>query len=256
MTRLFAELAFVFSALFGSPASADVVSALYQGMQRTEVTPTTGQTVQMPGNGGNQLFVVMPGAGLAGLTVELPAEAVSTPAQLSVLVFQQAVTSLSLTQAGGGGVFLNAPTTAAAGQQFLLWKVDANTWACSAVNPNTTSQAQATRSLNSAFQVSATRGAWVSYSVQLTVTASIAGGQNGDAILEIASNAGFTNNVQTLAIAGLGQVYTLAITLQGVQPQTGVLAGYVPPGYYARLRTVNNTGTPAFSYRVGQETLL
>lgn len=117
------------------------------------------------------------------------------------------------------------------------------------------SQAAATRALNTAFQISATRDAWVSYSVQITVTASIAGGQNGDVILEIASDSGFTANVQTLAISGLGQTYTLAVAIQGVQPQTGVVTGYVPAGYYTRLRTVNTTGTPAFAYRAGQEVL-
>jgi hypothetical protein len=118
------------------------------------------------------------------------------------------------------------------------------------------SQAAATRSLNTIFQVSSSRGAWASYSVQLTVSASITGGQNGDVVLEIASDAGFTASVQTVAIAGLGQTYTLAIALAGVQPQTGVVAGYIPAGYYVRLRTVNNTGTPTFSYRAGQETLM
>jgi hypothetical protein len=117
------------------------------------------------------------------------------------------------------------------------------------------SQATAARALNSAFQINATRDAWVTYSVQITVTASIAGGQNGDVVLEIASDSGFTANVQTLAISGLGQTYTLAIALQGIQPQTGVVTGYVPAGYYTRLRTVNNTGTPSFSYRAGQEVL-
>lgn len=118
------------------------------------------------------------------------------------------------------------------------------------------SQAAATRALNTIFQVSASRGAWASYSVQLTVSASITGGQNGDVIMEIASDAGFTASVQTVAIAGLGQTYTLAIALAGIQPQTGVVAGYIPAGYYVRLRTVNNTGTPTFSYRAGQETLM
>lgn len=117
------------------------------------------------------------------------------------------------------------------------------------------SQASASRSLNTIFQVSATRDAWVSYSVQITVTASIGGGQNGDVILEIASDSGFTANVQTLSISGLGQTYTLAVAIQGVQPQTCVVTGYVPAGYYARLRTVNNTGAPAFAYRAGQEVL-
>lgn len=117
------------------------------------------------------------------------------------------------------------------------------------------SQSSASRSLNSAFQISASRDAMVSYSVQITVTASIGGGQNGDVILEIASDSGFTANVQTIAIAGTGQTYTLAIALQGVQPQTGVVSGFVPAGYYARLRTVNNTGTPSYLFRVGQEVL-
>lgn len=121
---------------------------------------------------------------------------------------------------------------------------------------STPSQSSASRSLNSAFQVSSSRPSIVTYSVQVTVTANIAGGQNGDVILEIASDSGFTSNVQTLSIAGTGQTYTLAVALQGVQPQTSVVSGFVPTGYYTRLRTVQNTGTPSFSYRSGQEVLL
>lgn len=121
-----------------------------------------------------------------------------------------------------------------------------------AVSP---SQASASRSLNSAFQVHATRPALAFYSVQCTVTASISGGQNCDIIFEVASDSGFTANVQTLSICGDGQTYTLAVALQGVQPTTKMCAGWVPAGYYARLRTVQNTGTPSFSYRAGQEVL-
>lgn len=147
--------------------------------------------------------------------------------------------SISLTTTGSGAAtynsstgVLNVPTPAGA------------------VTP---SQASTTRSLNTAFQISATRPSLVVYSVQITVTASIAGGQNGDVILEIASDSGFTTNVQTLSIAGNGQVYTLAVALQGVQPTTNVVTGWVPAGYYARIRTVQNSGTPTFSYRSGQE---
>lgn len=117
-------------------------------------------------------------------------------------------------------------------------------------------QSSATRTLNTAFQISTTRNSLVMYSVQITVSASITGGQNGDVVLEIASDSGFTTNVQTVAVSGLGQTYTLAIALAGVQPQTTVVSGFVPVGYYARLRTVNNTGTPGFAYRFGQEVLL
>lgn len=117
-------------------------------------------------------------------------------------------------------------------------------------------QSSQTRTLNSAFQVSATRASFINYSIQITITANISGGQNGDVILEIASDSGFTTNVQTLSIIGSGQTYTLAIALQGIQPSTGVVSGYVPAGYYARLRTVNNTGTPTYLYRSGQEILM
>lgn len=117
------------------------------------------------------------------------------------------------------------------------------------------SQASSTRTLNTAFQISATRDALAFYSVQTTVTASIGGGQDGDVFLDIASDSGFTANVQSLAVAPCSQTYTLAIALQGVQKCSGNLAGYVPAGYYARLRTVSNTGTPAFSFRLAQEVL-
>lgn len=122
--------------------------------------------------------------------------------------------------------------------------------------PTAPSQSSATRSLNSAFQISTSRNALALYSVQCMITASIAGGQQCDVILEIASDSGFTVNVQTLSIIGTGQTYTLAIALQGIQPQTAVLSGFVPVGYYVRLRTVNVTGTPSFTYRAGQEVLL
>lgn len=122
--------------------------------------------------------------------------------------------------------------------------------------PAARSQSSASRTLNSAFLISSTRDALVSYSVQITVTASIGGNQNGDVILEIASDSGFTTSVQTLAIFGSGQALTLALTLNSVQPNTGTLTGYVPAGYYSRLRTVNNTGTPTYSYRAGQEALM
>lgn len=120
----------------------------------------------------------------------------------------------------------------------------------------TPTQSAANRSFNTIYRVSATRPAWVTYSVQLTVTATIAGGQNGDVVLEIASDASFTTAVQTVSIGGLGQVYSLAVAIQGVQPQTGVVSGFIPAGYYARLRTVSNTGTPGYLFRAGQETIL
>lgn len=117
------------------------------------------------------------------------------------------------------------------------------------------SQAAATRSLNTIFQISATRDAQVQYAVQCTVTASIGGGQDGDVFLDIASDSAFTTNVQSVDVAPCSQTYTLAVAIQGVQKGPANVRGYVPAGYYARIRTVNNTGTPAFAYRLGQEVL-
>lgn len=122
--------------------------------------------------------------------------------------------------------------------------------------PAAPSQSAQTRSLNSAFQISSTRPSLVTYSIRITTTASIGGNQDGDVILEIASDSGFTTNVQTLSITQNAQAISLAVVLNSVQTQTGVLSGFVPAGYYARLRTVNNTGTPTFTYRAGQEVLM
>lgn len=118
------------------------------------------------------------------------------------------------------------------------------------------SQSAQTRSLNSAFQISATRATLAIYSVKITTTVSIGSNQDGDVILEIASDSGFTANVQTLSVGSSSQTVTLAIALNSIQANTIVVSGYVPVGYYTRLRTVNVTGTPAFAYRTGQEVLM
>lgn len=118
------------------------------------------------------------------------------------------------------------------------------------------SQSSATRSLNTAFQVSTTRAAMVTYTGSITTTANIAGGQDGSQILEMASDSGFTTNVQTLSSIRNSQVYTLAVAIQGVQIIQSTMHGWVPTGYYVRIRTVNTTGTPAHSFVSGQEVLM
>lgn len=122
-------------------------------------------------------------------------------------------------------------------------------------NLATPSQASATRTLNSAFQVSTTRPSLVTYSGSITTTANIASGQDGSIILEIASDSGFTANVQTISSCRNSQVYTLAVAIQGVQQIVTPLHGWIPAGYYVRLRTVSTTGSPTFSFVSGQEVL-
>lgn len=123
-------------------------------------------------------------------------------------------------------------------------------------SPSARSQSSASRSLNSVFQVSASRDCLANYSVDIATSLTLITGQSGTVFLEIASDSGFTSNVQELARFVNGNTGTLTIGLSLSQNVTGTLSGYIPTGYYARLRTANNTGTPTFTYRSGQEVLL
>lgn len=252
-----------------SDAATD--SELAAGLATKFNTPTGSTAQYLRGDGSTATFPTIPAAqvnsdwnavsGISQVLNKPSLAAVATSGAYADLTGKPTLTSgtvTSITAGTGlsGGVItssgtISLPNTGTAGSYS-----DVTTDAQGRVTSGTVrAQSSATRALNTAFQVNATRDAWASYSIQITVTASIAGGQNGDVILEIATNSGFTTGVQTLAIGGVGQTYTLAIALQGVQPQTTVVSGFIPAGYYARLRTVNNTGTPGFSYRVGQEAL-
>lgn len=117
-------------------------------------------------------------------------------------------------------------------------------------------QTTATRTLNSAFQVNSSRNSMVNYSVDIAATISLTTGQSGTVFLEIASDSGFTTNVQTISQFTNGNAGSLTIGLNLTQTNTGCLTGFVPSGYYCRLRTANNTGTPTFTYKIGQEVLI
>lgn len=107
------------------------------------------------------------------------------------------------------------------------------------------------------FQLSTTRDAETFYSVLITVTASIASGQSGYVVLEICpTNSAVAANWLEIGRVSSSQVYTLAVALQGVQGAGAAMGGLVPAGYFARLRSVNVTGTPTFAYVSGQEVLL
>lgn len=121
--------------------------------------------------------------------------------------------------------------------------------------PVARSQSSTTRSLNTGFQVSTTRDSLVNYAVNVTTTASLTSGQTGTVAIDIASDSGFTTNLQSLSAVN-GNSVSLAIALTAVQTVTATLSYYVPAAYYVRLRTVNTLGTPTFSYAGGQEILL
>lgn len=118
------------------------------------------------------------------------------------------------------------------------------------------SQSSATRALNTAFQISSTRWASVRYSIDISTTVSLTGSQVGNVILEMATNSSITTGVQTLQTFTNGNSGTLVIGLVLTQLNTACLSGDIPPGNYVRLRTVNVTGTPTFTYQTGQEVLV
>lgn len=113
-----------------------------------------------------------------------------------------------------------------------------------------------TRALNTCFQVSAARDAMVSYSVDILTSLSLTSGQQGTVYLRTYTNSGCTTGEQELTRFVNGQTGTLTIGLALSQNVTGTLSGVVPAGLYVQLVTQNNTGTPTFTARPGQEVLM
>ncbi len=116
--------------------------------------------------------------------------------------------------------------------------------------------ANPTRSLNTAFQISSTRDAMVSYGVDIAATLTLTGGATGTLFLEYADNSGFTTNVVTVNNTANGNTGTLTVGLSLTQTATATVCGVIPASKYVRLRTANTTGTPTFTWRSGQEVLL
>lgn len=113
------------------------------------------------------------------------------------------------------------------------------------------------RSLNgSAFQISSTRDAVVSYSVDVACTLSLTSGQQGTVYLRYADDSGFSTNITEVCRFVNGNTGTLTIGLNLTQNATGTLSGVIPAGKYVKLVTENNTGSPTFTYRRAQEVLL
>lgn len=112
------------------------------------------------------------------------------------------------------------------------------------------------RALNSAFQISTTRDARVSYSVDIACVLTLVTGQAGAVFLEYADNSGMSTNLHTVARSSNANTGTLSIGLALTETVTGTLSGDIPAGKYVRLRTSNVIGTPTFTAQEQQEVLL
>lgn len=112
------------------------------------------------------------------------------------------------------------------------------------------------RTLNTAFQIDASRSSFVSYTVDVASTLSLTGGQTGTCTLQYADDSGFTTNVVTVQSSVNGNTGTLTIGLALTQTSTAALTGMVPAGKYVRIATANTAGTPTFTFRSAQEVKL
>lgn len=107
------------------------------------------------------------------------------------------------------------------------------------------------------FQLSTTRDATMNYSVSIVTAATLASGAVGTVVLEIAAtNSSTAGDWTEIARTSNGQVFSLAIAIGCTQTIAGQVSGVLPSGYYARLRSINTTGTPTYTYNSGQEVLL
>lgn len=113
--------------------------------------------------------------------------------------------------------------------------------------------ATASRSFNSAFQVSTTKNAEVRYTVEITSSISLAGTNAGTIFLETSpDNSAWTEEGRIVNAQGGGLVVGLSLT----QTFSAQLTAYVPSSYYVRLRSVVASGTPTFTIRQARETTL
>lgn len=109
------------------------------------------------------------------------------------------------------------------------------------------------RSLNTCYQISANRDAFVSYSVDVDTTLTLAGGATGQVALTTFTNSGCTTGSTVVQKAKAGLTGTLVVGLTINNPATVTLGGVVTRGLWAELVTTNITGTPTFTMNTTQE---
>jgi len=118
----------------------------------------------------------------------------------------------------------------------------------------TTSRSIVTGTGSTGFQVSSTKDADVHYSATIVSTASIAGSAQGRIVLEGATtNSATAGDWKELGRCTNGQALSLAITLQSVQTLGCQISAFVPAGTYVKIRSINDAGTPSYTYNSGQE---
>lgn len=107
------------------------------------------------------------------------------------------------------------------------------------------------KTLNSYFQVSTTRDAFVSYSVRVDTNATVLLGELANVNLTIAdNNSGLNAAIISGGPCGVGSGLVVSLS------NTSVVAGCVPAGKWARINATDIIGAAVFTFSVGQEVLL
>ena len=110
-----------------------------------------------------------------------------------------------------------------------------------------------TRAINTVFQISTTRTAFVAYTLQINTSAAIALAQSGTCLLQIADDAAFTQNVTTLCT----RPFSINSVLGLSGTTTITVFGYIPANKYVKVSTVSMVGNPTVTLQSNApETLL
>lgn len=112
-----------------------------------------------------------------------------------------------------------------------------------------------TPTLNTCFQISATRDAKVSFGVDVTVSVTLGGTPKGSVYLRYYTDNACTLGQQTIISGSSGLPSTLSVVVGLQNLGTISLSGEIPGGTWVRVETSNDSGTPTFAPRQGQVVL-
>lgn len=109
------------------------------------------------------------------------------------------------------------------------------------------------RSLNTIYQAPSNRKVLCFYTVDVQTVLTLTGGQSGTCILEMCPTNTFLSGVIRLSDPTYSNTGALVVGVTLNQINSANLSGVIEKGYFYRIRTVNNTGTPTYTLKAYQE---
>lgn len=241
-------------------------------------------------NSGGTVTSITAGTGLGGGTISSTGT-ISVNASQSISTLSNLTSNGFIKTSGGAGTLSIDTSTYLTGNQSITFSGDATgsgttsaaltlatvatpgTYSGVTVNAKGLTTAGTTRSFNQSpgraivsvaaaangFQVSSTRDASVNYSVSVTaaVQIGVVTSVEGYVSFQIcATNSSTAADWLEVGRSTNGLTIGLALALSLTQKTGGQIGGIVPAGYYARMLSVNVSGTPTYGYISGQEILL